>query len=281
MPESSAAVPGGPDTAAFPVPAAVLSLLEQADVRLELRGRRADVVLDAPQRRNSQTPATWRALAAAGAWLPAVADVVVLRAEGPSFSAGLDRRAFTPEGIPGEPGLFQLAAMPPEELDASIDGYQQAFACWSADEFVTIAAVQGHAVGAGFQLALACDLRVAADDARFAMREPTLGLVPDLAGTAPLVAAVGYPRALEICGTGRWVEAGEAAQLGIVQQVVPAPELAAAVDTLADVLLATPRDALLATKSLLRDAPGRAPAGQRAAERAAQAQLVRALAARL
>jgi enoyl-CoA hydratase/carnithine racemase len=280
MPQSSATVPGEPDAGAVTVPATVRSLLEQAGVRLELHGRRADVVLDAPQRRNSQTPATWRALAAAGSWLPAVVDVVVLRAEGPSFSAGLDRQAFTAEGIPGEPGLFQLAGMPPEELDATIDGYQQAFTCWSADEFVTIAAVQGHAVGAGFQLALGCDLRVAADDARFAMREPSLGLVPDLAGTAPLVAAVGYPRALEICGTGRWVEAPEALRLGIVQQVVPAAELGAAVDTVVGALLATPRDALLATKSLLRDAPGRTPADQRAAERAAQAQLLRDLAAR-
>ena len=57
-------------------------------------------------------------------------------------------------------------------------------------------------MGAGFQLALACDLRVVADDARFAMRETSLGLVPDLGGTQPLVEAVGYSRALEICVTG-------------------------------------------------------------------------------
>ncbi len=237
------------------------------------------MVLDAPDRRNAQTPATWRALAAVGAWLPSVCDVVVLRAEGPSFSAGLDRRAFTPDGIPGEPGLLQLAGLSPAELDATIDGYQQAFACWAGDEFVTVAAVQGHAVGAGFQLALACDLRIAADDARFAMREPSLGLVPDLGGTGPLVAAVGYPRALEICATGRWVAASEARALGLVQEVVPTAELATATDALVTALLATPQEALLATKSLLRDAPGRSSAGQRSAERAAQAGLLRALAA--
>lgn len=281
MSQFSAAVPGGPGEGAVAVPTAVQSLLQQAGLRVELSGRRADVVLDAPQRRNSQTPATWRAFAAVGAWLPSVVDVVVLRAEGPSFSAGLDRRAFTPEGIPGEPGLFQLAALSPAELDTTIDGYQQGFTCWAADEFVTVAAVQGHAVGAGFQLALACDLRIAADDATFAMREPSLGLVPDLTGTAPLVAAVGYARALEICATGRWVAADEALRLGIVQQVVPGTELAAAVDTLVDTLLATPREALLATKTLLRDASGRNPAEQHAAERAAQGDLLRGLAARL
>jgi enoyl-CoA hydratase/carnithine racemase len=276
MPQSSA-FPDGSGEAAVAVPATVRALLEQADLRVELSGRRADVVLDAPQRRNSQTPATWRALAATGGWLPSVADVVVLRAQGPSFSAGLDRQAFSAEGIPGEPGLFRLAALPPAELDATIDGYQQAFSCWSADEFVTVAAVQGHAVGAGFQLALAADLRIAAQDASFAMREPSLGLVPDLAGTAPLVAAVGYPRALEICATGRWVGADEALALGIVQQVVPVGQLGPAVDAFVESLLAAPREALLATKSLLRGAPGRTGADQRAAERAAQAGLLRGL----
>lgn len=262
------------------IPPDVAALLEPGGVRVELHGRRADVVLAAPQRRNAQTPATWRALAAAGQWLPTVAEVVVLRALGPSFSAGLDRRALTPEGIPGEPGLFQLAAMAPDELDATIEGYQRGFTCWSAEGFVTVAAVAGHAVGAGFQLALACDLRVAAQDARFAMREPSLGLVPDLGGTGPLVDAVGYPRALEICGTGRWVQAQEALRLGIVQEVVPVDGLSAAVDDLVERLLATPSSALLATKSLLRDAAGRLPADRRAAERAAQARQLRALAGR-
>jgi enoyl-CoA hydratase/carnithine racemase len=171
--------------------------------------------------------------------------------------------------------------MGPAEVDAIIDGYQQAFACWGADEFVTIAAVQGHAIGAGFQLALACDLRIAADDARFAMREATLGLVPDLGGTKPLVAAVGYARALEICGTGRWVAAAEALRLGIVQQVVPAAGLDGAVDELVEALLSAPGGALPATKSLLRDAPGRSAADQRAAERAAQARQLRTLASGL
>ena len=62
---------------------------------------------------------------------------------------------------------------------------------------VSIASVQGHAIGAGFQLALACDLRVMADDALLSMRETSLGLVPDLGGTQPLVDVVGYARALE------------------------------------------------------------------------------------
>ncbi len=234
------------------------------------RGRRADVVLDDPTRHNPQTPATWRALADAAETLQGTVDVVVLRGEGPSFSAGLDRRAFTPEGVPGEQGLWQLATMPEAEADAVIEWYQAGFACWSNSSFLTVAAVQGHAIGAGFQLALAADLRIAADDVRFAMREPSLGLVPDLGGTKPLVDAVGYPRALEICATGRSVGADEALALGLVQQVVPRDGLDAAVDAVVELLLAGDMGAILATRDLLRAAPGRDGAAQRAAERTAQ-----------
>jgi len=258
-------------------PASLLHDLTSAGLRLECAGRRADVVLCAPDRRNAQTPATWGALAAAGAWLSGRADVVVLRAEGPSFSAGLDRRAFTPEGIPGEPGLFQLAALDDAALDARIAGYQAGFTVWSSAPFISLAAVAGHAVGAGFQLALACDLRIAADDAVFAMKEPTLGLVPDLGGTGPLVAAVGYPRALEICATGRWVTAAEAASLGLVQAVTTTADLLGTVQAWVTALLAAPAGAVRATKPLLRDAPGRAPQQQLAAERSAQAGRLRAL----
>jgi enoyl-CoA hydratase/carnithine racemase len=259
------------------LPAALLDQAGGAGLGLALLGRRLDVVLAAPQRRNAQTPATWRALAAIGAWAADAADVVVVRAEGPSFSAGLDRRAFSPEGIPGEPGLAQLAALPDAELDAAIASYQAGFVVWSRGPFVSIAAVQGHAVGAGFQLALACDVRIAADDARFAMREPALGIVPDLGGTAALVDAVGYARALEICATARWVDAAEAERLGLVQAVAPASNLSAAVDALADAVLANPAGAVRATKALLRASAGHPRADQLAAERHAQGERLRAL----
>jgi len=260
-------------------PSDLAALLGAGGLRLELNGRRLDVVLDRPERRNAQTPSTWQALAATGEWAAKVADVVVLRGEPPTFSAGLDRRAFTPEGLPGEPGLFQLAFATDEAADAAIAGYQKGFTCWREGPFVSIAAVQGHAVGAGFQLALGCDLVVAADDASFAMREPSLGLVPDLAGTWPLVHQVGYARALELCATGRWVGAEEALGLGFVQHVVPTARLAGAVDELVAAILANPQPAVQATKALLREAAGRTPAQQQAAERSAQIGRLRAMAA--
>jgi enoyl-CoA hydratase/carnithine racemase len=146
---------------------------------------------------------------------------------------------------------------------------------------VSIASVQGHAIGAGFQLALACDLRVLADDALLAMRETSLGLVPDLGGTQPLVDAVGYARALEICATGRWVGAEEAAATGLATVVVPRETLDAATADLVAALLAAPAGAVRATKALLRDAGTRSYDDQRAAERAAQVLRLRELAGRL
>jgi enoyl-CoA hydratase/carnithine racemase len=145
-------------------------------------------------------------------------------------------------------------------------------------EFVSVAAVRGHAVGAGFQLALACDLRVATDDAQFTMAEPSLGLVPDLGGTQVLVDLVGYSRALEICATGRRVGAEEAAQAGLVNLVVGEGELDAAVDDLVAAVLASVHGAVTATKALLLGARGHSYPEQLFAERQAQLHRLRGLA---
>jgi enoyl-CoA hydratase/carnithine racemase len=250
----------------------------EGGVRLTVAGPVATVTLCRGERRNAQTPATWRALAEAGRSLPGTVRVVVLRAEGVSFSAGLDRRMFTPEGIEGEPSFPALASSADDELDATVALFQEGFTWWRRNDLVSVAAVQGHAVGAGFQLALACDLRVCAEDVQFAMRETSLGLVPDLCGTKPLVDIVGYPRALEICATGRWVHAEEAAHTGLANIVVPLAELGSAVDDLTAALLAAPRDALVETKALLRAATGHGYDEQRAAERTAQGRRLRDLA---
>ncbi|MFF3274878.1 enoyl-CoA hydratase/isomerase family protein [Streptomyces chrestomyceticus] len=255
-----------------------MTLLDKDGVRLTVDDVIATVTLAGPAKRNAQSPAMWRALAEAGSLVPGDVRIVVLRGEGKSFSAGLDRQAFTPEGFDGEPSFLDMARGPDSELDATIAEYQEAFTWWRRNDVVSIAAVQGHAIGAGFQLALACDLRVCADDAQFAMRETSLGLVPDLTGTHPLVALVGYARALEICATGRFVHADEAERIGLANLVVPAADLDGAVADLAGALVAAPRDAVIETKALLRGAACRTYEEQRAAERAAQARRLRDLA---
>jgi enoyl-CoA hydratase/carnithine racemase len=254
------------------------SVLDKDGVRLTVDDAIATVTLTNPDKRNAQSPALWRALTEAGRSLPGSVRVVVLRGEGKSFSAGLDRQAFTPEGFDGEPSFLDLARGGDVELDAAIAEYQEAFTWWRRHDLITIAAVQGHAIGAGFQLALACDLRVVAEDVQFAMRETSLGLVPDLTGTHPLVGLVGYARALEICVTGRFVGAAEAVGAGLANLSVPADELDASVRDLAGALLAAPRDAVIETKALLSGAAARTFEDQRTAERAAQARRLRDLA---
>ncbi|APY88979.1 enoyl-CoA hydratase/isomerase family protein [Streptomyces alfalfae] len=253
-------------------------VLDKDGVRLTIDEAVATVTLTNPAKRNAQSPALWRALAEAGQLLPGSVRVVVLRGEGKSFSAGLDRQAFTPEGFDGEPSFIDLARGDDGVLDATIAEYQEAFTWWRRSDIVSIAAVQGHAIGAGFQLALACDLRIAADDVQFAMRETSLGLVPDLTGTHPLVGLVGYARALEICATGRFVHADEAERVGLANLVVPADQLGAAANDLAAALVAAPRDAVIETKALLQGATDRTYEEQRVAERAAQGRRLRDLA---
>jgi enoyl-CoA hydratase/carnithine racemase len=235
-------------------------------------------VLDRPARLNAQTPHTWAALREAGRSLPGDVRVVVVRGEGRAFSAGLDREAFGPGGIPGAPGLTELAGMSEADGDAAIDGFQAAFRWLRRPDLISVAAVHGPAVGAGFQLALACDLRVLADDAMFTMAESRYGLVPDLGGTAPLVAAVGYSRALELCLTARSVGAQEALALGLATIVVPAAQLSGAVADLVAALLTPARDTAVETKALLLGALGRDREEQEAAERSAQLRRLRDLA---
>ena len=110
---------------------------------------------------------------------------------------------------------LESAAESAEAMAEVIAPFQRGFAAWADTHAVVVAAVQGHAIGAGFQLALAADLRVVADDVQLAMRETSLGLVPDLGGTGPLVGLVGYSKALELCATGRAVGAAEAVASGL------------------------------------------------------------------
>lgn len=247
-------------------------------LRMTVDGPVARVVLDRPEVRNAQTPAMWRALADFGTTLPSEVRLVLVSGEGPSFSAGLDRRLITGDPVDGEEPLLSLGAKPAAETHEIIAGLQAGFSWLRRPEFVSVAVVQGHAVGAGFQLALACDLRVVASDAKFSMREPALGLVPDLGGTQPLVQLVGYSRALEICATSRWVEADEARQLGLANIVVPAEDLAGTVKDLSDALLTPPPGAIRETKALLLGAADRSYDDQLRAEREAQARRLRELA---
>ena len=238
-------------------------------VRTQQDGAVLTVTLDRPDQLNAQTPATWSTLAQIGSSLADDVRVVVVRGAGRSFSAGLDRSLFSAEpGVDG--GLGDLGRRTPAEAEDRIREYQAGFRWLRSPGIVSIAAVQGHAIGAGCQLALACDLRILADDAKLRLPEATLGLVPDLTGTSTLVELVGYSRALEICLTGRAVQASEAHAIGLANLVVPAGELDAAVADLIAAVTAAPVNASRATAELVRSAVRNDFAQQDAAERAAQ-----------
>lgn len=255
--------------------ATVVAFGTQDGVRIEREGDIVHVTLATPESRNAQSPATWRRLASVPEILTPEIRAVVLRGEGLSFSAGLDRRMLTPEGVPGEESLLTLASYDEAGMDAFIRGAQAAFTWWHQVPQATVALVQGHAIGAGFQLALACDFMIVADDAKLAMRETSLGLVPDLGGTAPLVAKVGYGRALEICARGRYVEADEAVRLGIAIDQVPVNDWPAYTAHLLEPILAAMPDAVSELKALLSGAAS-AP-DQMARERSAQMRRLLAL----
>ena len=243
-----------------------------AGLELEVVGAVATVTLKRPGRRNAMTPSMWHGLAQIPGKLPGEVRVVVVKGDGPSFCAGIDLRMFD-EGVPGE----DRGVGPADPgFDDQLKGYQAGFRWLRDPAIVSIAAVRGHAIGAGFQLALACDLRVLADDAQLCMKEPALGLVPDLTGTKPLVDIVGLPRAIELCLTAKTIDATEAERLGLAECVVPPDDLKSEVDKLIAALLRIDAVAARATKALLMGAHERTLDKQAEEERKAQARLLQA-----
>lgn len=141
-------------------------------VRLDCDGPVATVTLCRPDVLNAQTPVTWGALRRFSRELPGDVRVVLVRGEGRAFSAGLDLAVA--RDTAGE-----LARLPADGCADAIAGYQEGFTWLRRPDLVTVAAVQGYAIGAGFQLALACDLRVGAPGAVFAVPTARIGLAVD------------------------------------------------------------------------------------------------------
>ncbi len=118
----------------------------------------------------------------------------------------------------------------------------------------TIAAVRGYCLGGGFELALACDMLVAADDAVFGLPEVTLGIMPGAGGTQRLTRIVGKARAMELILTGRRLPAPEADRWGILSRVVPAAEVLPASLALAASIATMPPTAVRAAVAAIRRA---------------------------
>jgi 2-(1,2-epoxy-1,2-dihydrophenyl)acetyl-CoA isomerase len=218
-----------------------VSATETETVRVEREGQVATVVLNRPQAMNAVTRDSRRELIARLRELSRDAEVraVVLTGEGRAFCAGQDLRE--------EAALDDITNLVRETYAPIVRHLVEM-------PKPTIAAVNGAAAGAGFSFALACDLRVMAEDAIFMMAFSNIGLVPDSGGSWFLARTIGYGRALELAITGRRVTAEEALALGLVQQVVPKDELRSTVAELAATLAARPTQAIAWTKRLLREA---------------------------
>jgi enoyl-CoA hydratase/carnithine racemase len=184
-------------------------------VRLEVEDSIATVRLDRPKMNvlNSEMIAGIRAAAEEAGRRPDVAAVILYGGE-QVFAAGADIKEMQPMGYP-------------EALrhGAHLHG---AFDAVAAVPKPTIAAITGYALGGGCELALACDFRVAAQDAQLGQPEILLGLVPGAGGTQRLPRLIGPAKAKDLIFSGRFVTAGEALTIGLVDQVVPAAEVYAA-----------------------------------------------------
>lgn len=190
----------------------------------------ATIRLARPEKRNAVNQAMFTELGDATEVAAAdpLVQAVLLIGEGPSFCAGIDLSL-----IGQLAGLAVGASEDEGGFHRFVRGAQRGFRNLALMPKPTLAAVQGHALGAGFQLALACDLRVLATDATLAMLEPRYGLIPDLGGLHRLARLVGPSRAKELVWSTRTVEADEAVRIGLADRAVEPSELLAEAEDLA------------------------------------------------
>jgi enoyl-CoA hydratase/carnithine racemase len=207
-----------------------------ANVLLARDGPVATVTLNRPDRRNSLSDEMLAELAAAFGELrdDAGSRVVILTGAPPVFSAGAHSAAKSSMSPEERRRVFLATRSQFRRL------FERATTLLEGLEQPTIAAINGHAIGGGFGLTLACDFRWAAAEAELWIPEVDLGVPLGVASTARFVRLVGPARAKEIIMEGRRYTAAEAHAMGLVHRVVPGAELAAAVRRYAEQLAAKP-----------------------------------------
>ncbi|GAA2742855.1 enoyl-CoA hydratase/isomerase family protein [Kitasatospora cinereorecta] len=220
----------------------------------------ATLVLDRPERRNAVTGAMWRALPGVLERLaarPGVRALLLTGAAG-TFSAGAD--------------IAELAEVygDPDRADAYHAQNVAAEEALAAFPHPTIAVVHGACVGGGCQLAVACDLRFAAEDARFGITPAKLGVVYPAVPTVRLARLVGPARAKYLLFSGELVDAVRAERFGLVDEVVPADRLTARAEEFARLLTRRSPQTIGAVKAALAGPPEAAAAAVEPWERASR-----------
>ena len=194
------------------------------EVRIE--NNIAHVILNRPDKRNAMNADFWQELPEIIKDIDRVpkARVIVLSSKGPHFSAGLDLTSFSnidqsPEPDPEQKKLQRSAAFYDNVLHI-----QNAFTCMEEARIPVLCCIQGGAIGGGVDLATACDIRYATEDAFLIIQETNIGMTADV-GTFPRLVKLipeGYVR--EMAYTGRRVNANEARQMGLINEVYPDQE---------------------------------------------------------
>jgi len=211
-------------------------------VRYEAHDQVGVITLDRPDNRNSMTPELLDAFARASAAARADGAIraLIVTGTGTCFSAGADFKSGVQRGDD---------ALPPHERSYAM---YEPFLSLLDVEVPIIGALNGHAVGGGFGLALVCDLRIAAVECKYGANFVAVGLAPGMAITHLLPRLVGVARASELLFTGRLVDGAEAERLGIVNRAVPAMQVMGEAMTLARGIAANAPFAVRATKSAIR-----------------------------
>jgi enoyl-CoA hydratase len=176
-------------------------------------------------------------------------DVAILTGEGKAFCSGADLKTFIPRWE--KASMLDLRRNIPTGIGGGITRGQHRMTK------PVIAAVNGHAIGGGFELALACDIRIASENAKFGVFEVRYGLHQGDGGIVRLVAIAGMATALDLTLTGREVSATEAYRLGLVSCVVPPNQLMDAAQRYASMILKNSRQALRSAKETILDVVGR------------------------
>ncbi|MFM7223961.1 MAG: enoyl-CoA hydratase/isomerase family protein [Actinomycetota bacterium] len=164
--------------------------------------------------------------------------VLVVSGNGRAFSSGIDTTVFTSGGGLSEPEAG--TARHEDPAVAAILRAQDSYTWLEEARYPTIAAVHGYALGAGLQLALACDIRIFARGTVVGLLEHRYGILPDLGGTQRLPRVVGAGKAKELIWTAARIDAEESYRIGLCEQLVDADALTGAADALASLIAAQP-----------------------------------------
>jgi enoyl-CoA hydratase len=206
-------------------------------ILVETRGRVGWITLNRPEALNAlNTQVMHDIVAAASAFDadPRIGAIVVTGSER-AFAAGADIKEMESKS-----GLEMV-------MEDHFGGWSR----FAAVRTPVIAAVSGYALGGGCELAMMCDIILAADSAKFGQPEINLGVIPGMGGSQRLVRAVGYYKAAELVLTGRMMDAAEAERAGLVSRVVPAADLLEEAGRVADTIAAKSLPSVYAAKAVL------------------------------